>query len=289
MANKYLINLGLLNENEIDFHDWCLVNYNQLIDTPLNKIAKKYGVGVSFIYSLFEKLKLRDLKEFLVYLGYTLGQQDAIVDDPTLTNDELNLTKISELMVRSNEQTFRLLNHQKELLNEFVEDIHNYPKIITIGFGYSYLALQDFLGFCRFTNNKQFVMLNDKEPQYLKAWAQLDKKSVVVIYSARASGRKLYSWVRRLRLEQHQIKIWLVTTNPTNAITKYVDKTIEIDDTLKRVDGYNEKQILSPIQNYIIFNNIVKTIYFEKYSLELRKNRLLREEIESWRDHGLIG
>ncbi|ATZ16055.1 DNA-binding MurR/RpiR family transcriptional regulator [Entomoplasma freundtii] len=289
MVNKYLINLGVLNENEVDFHDWCLANYNQLIATPLNKIAKKYGVGVSFIYSFFEKLKLRDLKEFLVYLGYTLGQQDASVDNPDLTNDVLNLTKINDLMVRSNEQTFRLLNQQKEYLNDFVEDIHNYPKIITLGFGYSYLALQDFLGFCQFTGSKQFVMLNDKEPQYLKAWSQLDKKSVVIIYSARACSRKLYSWVRRLRLEQHQIKIWLITTNSNNSINKYVDRTIEIDDISKRVDGYNAKQILSPIQNYIIFNNIVKTIYFEKYASELKGNRLLREEIDSWRDHGLIG
>jgi len=284
LLKKYKRNLGTLTEIEVDFYDFSLKNYDLFLHQTINEIAKKFGTGLSFIYSFFEKLGIKSLKEYIFFLGVVLSEKKVLFEQDKRKKKKFERETLFQKTIENIYGQYRLLDNQLTKINQLADEIHQKKDIFFIGLGYSRLAVEDFTGLFTYITEKNMKVINNTFIDYEKRLKEINNNSLVIIYSVRAQNQTILNWTKSIYLRAPEAKTYLITTNTASKLIYYVNQVIEVDNLTKRLDFFAGNVLISPLSSYVDFNNLLKSIYFNKYKSELLKSEKFLNEMISWRN-----
>lgn len=280
MHNKYLINLEPLSKKQLDFHNYCLENIEIIFKFSIPDLAKKYGVGVSFIYLFIKRLGLHNFKEYIYFLG-TLKKNKKILGG--------DMDVIYNVVNASNAVNNELFDKQKDKIYNLVLDIKNSQNTFGMGLGYSKLAIRDLFGLLD-KWNRSFKIISDEREDEMGELNKIEGIDLLIIYSIRGVNKKLINWVSKIKTNDNlkNLKIYLVTSNVKSKLVKLVSEVIELDNVMKRVDDINSYLLISPLNTFVYLNNYIKSIFYVFNKTKTNRTKEWVDEIQSWNDEEII-
>lgn len=274
-----MIELNNLSQKQIEFYNYSLKNWELLFQITIKELALKYGCGISFIYNYFDKIKVSGIKEYFLLVIKEIKYSEEI---EKLFEDAKNIDINLFLNMDNQIQDYKLLQKQQDKINLLMDDLSNVSIVYGTAFGHSKLALQDFLGFYSFINsNCEFINLNEKIDlsNYLK------KDAILIFYSIRFANEK-YKKIFNSIIENKNIKrVFLFTSNQ-----KYIspsDKivTVLINNSVKSQHVETMLEYVSPINSFLVLNNLLKKNLFNVFKDKLLKNPKFLKETLGWTDY----
>ncbi|WP_338969979.1 hypothetical protein [Spiroplasma endosymbiont of Labia minor] len=275
MENKLVLNLDKLNFKEKDFIDFFK---NQSPEKQIGKIkdiASTFGVGISFIYTLLKKINVESFKEFI----YLVNQQPVLLKDGINSiinsNEQDKIGFLFKIFFESCFTNSKLLKEQEEKIKKLIVDMSKYPIINGVGFGHSYIALEDFYAFYKNVNNK-FKIFNN-----LNFSINDGIRKLFIIYSLRSKNTRLSNVIKKIKKDS-QAKIVLFTSNNDTYVANAVDDVIMVNNIMREQDAELKNNLFSPLIVWGFVNSIFKTFIFNYEKEKLMKVSAFKMENESW-------
>ncbi|ARU90848.1 hypothetical protein SCLARK_0013 [Spiroplasma clarkii] len=273
-----ILKISDMNAKELDFYYYCRKNIDIVIDKPLNEVAKKFGCGVSFIYSFFEKNNILGVKDFVKILV-----EEKCADDfekqqllELTTDNKLWKPTIATINELKTEYSNAIDQYEKiEIIAELINKCEN---VYGLGFGYSELAVKDFLGFlthCKKSVHTINYDFNHDITNYIKP------NSLVIFYSVRFIQKKYSDIIEKL----NRIKnCHLVLVTNGSVQNPNISVIYRIENAIKYQETFGDLYFLSPVTSFYLFNTFLKTMVFEKHRADLLNDQDFVNESMSWVD-----
>lgn len=296
-------NLSILNEKEIEFYNFVKENLNDVFNKTVQELSREYGCGISFIYNLFNKLKIDGIKTFVYKLGFQNGYiysissaanqilnqkvVDTIEDVNIIFKNSLteNLNKLLVNYNRCINSNAVLLGEQFSKLKLITNKLLKSKKIYGFGQGYAELPLLDLFSFLNKWDLKTKQIIKSSI-NINKTIAKIDKSDLVFVYSFFGKSQYTESIIKRIKEARHDVFIILITTNAQSRFIKKVDLSIWINnDNLREQDLLKKPVLFSPAISLMFFNDVLKNQIYSINNKEFNKKENFIKEIESWRQN----
>lgn len=273
------IDFNLLKFKQRQFIQYCINNFNDIYKQNVNQITAGYGCGISFVYSILQKLKINNWKEFLLCLFEIVNESDQIYKMMNIPNEQSPYEALLSLTVSSNISNYQKFKTQYNKIILFCKELLSYENVYSLGFGHSFLALEDFSAYYS-SLNKKYKSINLSN---YSDYENITEKSLLFVYSMRANNDNLFKVINKLSKNQN-FKIVIFTSAPNTRISKMCHEFIEIDNIMKKQDVFSRHEVLSPITTWIYLNGVIKTTIFNLDKEKLINDRINLKEFMSWED-----
>ncbi|WHQ37241.1 SIS domain-containing protein [Spiroplasma sp. SV19] len=280
-----ILDLSILSEQELDFYNFTIQNYHFLINSNLKAVSCRYGVGMSFIYAFFKKIKVSGLRDYVYKLGILKGISLANISDYNKDNNILE--KIQDNYQVSNYINALMFDDQQKKINCLLDEINRAKKIYAFGMGHSLIALNDLCGMLTHFGYSTSILEKGKNIVTSKI-LKITKDDLLIVFSMRGLHAFTQKLLALLKREKIKAKIILITSNPQSTLLKYSDLTIYIDNQVRRINDIESNLIFSPLWSFLFFTDYLKNLLYEKNKEKIDQCDSFSNEMESWHNNKLL-
>ncbi|AGM25394.1 MurR/RpiR family transcriptional regulator [Spiroplasma chrysopicola] len=284
--NDVFLDLSMLAGRELDFYYFTINNYDFLINSNLQTLSQKYGVGMSFIYGFFKKLNVSGLKEYIFKLGILHGVSLITKKNDKNSCNSQVLTLIQDNYQVSNNINVVMFQDQQAKFDQLITILSQAKIIYAFGAGHSLIALTDLCGML--THFGLVTQILERGKNITKTVLSMTKNDVLIIFSMRGLNDFHLQLLKLFRREQIPGQVVLITSNLNSELNKYTNLSIFIDNQIRRINDLEDNLIFSPLWSFLFFTDYLKNLFYIKNKKLIDEKDSFLQEMNSWHDNKRI-